>query len=71
MPVPCNNPSRERHDCGDREISIEPLAIKWGDIRDDWQGDYSFCSFRCLADWAAEKAAQHDGHVLQEGVDAS
>lgn len=65
----CNAPVRaeDAHEIGDREIHISPLAVKWGDIRDDWQGDYSFCSFKCLADWATEKSAQHDGHVLEHG----
>lgn len=68
MSVVCQNPKRDRHECAERLISIEPLAVKWGDIRDDWQGDYSFCSFQCLSEWASEKADQHDGHVLREGA---
>jgi hypothetical protein len=68
----CNNPARERHEIihgEDRMISL--IRVDWGknDLREDWEGEYRWCSFRCMADWAQEKASQHDGHVLVEGTD--
>jgi hypothetical protein len=69
MPLQCHNPTRERHEIpeGDRRVSL--VRIDWGkaDLREGWEGEYRFCSFRCLAEWAAEKADQHDGRVLVEG----
>lgn len=70
-PVVCSSPARARHKikAGDRKITIPALTVEWGarDIRDDWAGAYTFCSFACLRDWAAEKADQHDGDLLVEG----
>lgn len=55
---------------GDRSLRISPLAVNWGtdDLRDDWQGDYTFCSFKCLKEWADAKAADHDGRTVKEGT---
>lgn len=55
-----------------RRIDIKPLAVNWGnaDLRVTWEGNYAFCSFKCLSDWAAGKAAEHDNHTLQEGSGA-
>lgn len=68
----CHNPARAAHEIADgaRTITIPALTITWGkhDLRDDWTGAYTFCSFKCLADWATEKAAQHDGASLVEGA---
>lgn len=70
-PLLCNNPARDRHEIvdGDRKVTIS-LGLTWGqrDLRDDWRGDYAFCSFGCLGEWAAERAAEHDHHVLVEGA---
>lgn len=54
---------------GDRVITIAQLTIDWGDkdLRNDWTGVYTFDSFECVAAWAAEKAGQHDEHVLVDG----
>jgi len=63
----CENPKRERHDIPDGGRKIELNAVvNWGDDdqRDDHAKTRRFCSFACLADWAAERAAQHDGRVL-------
>lgn len=62
----------ERHEIPDgaRCVEIRPMLVNWGDddIRADWEGSYVFCSFGCLAEWAAAKAAEHDQHVLKEGT---
>lgn len=72
MAVVCGNPLRDRHEIadGDRRVDIRPLAVNWGDgdLRADWEGNYFFCSFGCLSDWASEKASQHDGRVVVEGT---
>lgn len=72
MSVVCNGPGGERHEIaeGKRRITIPVLHIDWSDedIREDWQGDYVFCSFGCLEEWATEKAADHDGRVVKEGA---
>lgn len=71
MAVSCQNPSRDKHEIpdGGRRLEIKPLTIDWGssDLRDGWQGDYTFCSFACLSEWAAARAAEHDEHVLVDG----
>lgn len=70
MSVLCHAPDcgREIAD-GDRRVQIQ-LAVDWGkdDLRDAHEKGVTFHSFGCLSDWAAEKASDHDGHVLQEGV---
>lgn len=60
---------KAEHAPGDRWITFT-LAVDWGaaDLRAAWNGSYELCSFGCLAQWAAEKAAQHDGKVLVEGT---
>ena len=42
------------------------VEINWGadDARADWAGERKFCSFKCLASWAAEKAVEHDGRTV-------
>ena len=69
--VLCMNPERDRHTIakGERRIDITPLAVDWGatDVRPSWQGTYTFCCFECLAAWASERAADHDGRVVSEG----
>lgn len=47
------------------------VSVDWGmkDLRADWQGTYDFCSFKCVAEWAADRAAAHDAHVVTDGVD--
>lgn len=54
---------------GGRRVVVPGLTVEWGakDLRGDWSGGYVFCSFACLAAWASEKAAAHDGKVLVEG----
>lgn len=60
-------PAAEAHEIvdGARCVTVR-VAINWGDDDDraEWAGDYSFCSFDCLAAWVAEKASQHDGRVV-------
>lgn len=71
MSVQCQNPARDPHqiDDGARKITLT-AAVVWGqeDARGDWTGDYVFCSFGCLSEWAANRAADHDGVVLREGA---
>lgn len=47
------------------------LRTKWarGDLRTQGEKRAVFCSFSCLASWAADRAAQHDGKLLVDGVD--
>lgn len=54
---------------GARRLDLQ-FAVDWGDadLRDSHAKPLVFCSFKCLSEWAAAKAAEHDGHVLQEGV---
>lgn len=68
MPAERCHCKRERAP-GERWITFT-LAVDWGadDLRASWNGEYSFHSFACLAQWAAEKAEQHDGHLLVEGA---
>lgn len=72
MATVCMNPAGERHKIatGDRLITLTTVVV-WGkdDLRDDWQGDYTFCCFKCLEGWAAEKASEHDGQVRKDGND--
>lgn len=69
--VLCANPARDRHEIakGDRRVDLV-FALDWGDddLRASHSKPLSFCAFQCLAEWAAEKAGQHDGHVLKEGT---
>lgn len=69
--VYCSNPDVERHEIndGDRRMDLS-YKINWGtdDLRDEWQGAYTFCSFKCLRDWADKRASEHDGTTLKEGV---
>jgi hypothetical protein len=67
--VICANPTSDRHDIGPDDRRISVVKVDWGkaDLREKWAGEYVFCCFLCLADWAQQKAAQHDGVVLIEG----
>lgn len=69
MPL-CNNATKQKHELveGDRKVTIA-LGLTWGqrDIRDEWKGDYAFCSFQCLAEWATSRGVEHDQHVLVDG----
>jgi hypothetical protein len=71
MSVVCQNPARPTHEIADggRKITLTGVVV-WGqaDLRDDWTGDYVFCSFACLSEWAALRADDHDGVVLREGT---
>jgi hypothetical protein len=55
---------------GERRIDAT-VTVNWGeaDLRADWTGVYSFCSFRCVADYATGRAGEHDGVTLVEGKD--
>jgi hypothetical protein len=68
--VLCQNPERDRHEIseGARKIDVD-LRVDWGadDQRSGHAKTVSFCSFACLAEWAAGRAAEHDAHVLVEG----
>jgi hypothetical protein len=70
--VVCQNPERPPHEIADgaRKITLTGMIV-WGqeDLRADWTGDYVFCSFQCLSEWAATRAGDHDGVVLREGTE--
>jgi hypothetical protein len=70
--VVCQNPAGDRHEIaeGARKVTLTGTVV-WGenDIRAEWTGDYVFCSFGCLAEWATQRAIDHDGVVLREGVE--
>lgn len=70
MTIVCHGPGRERHEIEEsaRRVDLR-FSIDWGgdDVRESHSKPLTFCSFQCLADWAAEKTEQHDGHVLVEG----
>lgn len=71
MSVTCQNPERPTHEIpdGGRKVTLSAVVV-WGqqDLRDDWSGEYVFCSFACLSEWAATRAGDHDGVVLREGA---
>lgn len=61
----------DAHDIPDGARKLElTFRIDWGaaDLRGPHETPLTFCSFRCLADWAARQADHHDRHVLTEGV---
>lgn len=66
----CGNPAGDRHriDDGARRVRVQ-LTVDWGadDLRDTHSKPLVFCSFACLAGWAGEKAAQHDGVTVKDG----
>lgn len=68
--VACQNPARDPHQIADgaRKVTLSAIVV-WGeqDLRGDWTGDYTFCSFGCLSEWAATRAGDHDGRVLVDG----
>ena len=69
MPL-CANATQAKHELpptGGRRVT---LRVEWGadDLRETWEGGYTFCNFRCLAEKAADWAVEHDGRVLQEGT---
>jgi hypothetical protein len=69
--VSCHNPARPPHLIadGDRTLQVA-VTVQWGDkdLRDDWTGGYVFCSYACLAEYAALRAADHDSVTLTEGA---
>jgi hypothetical protein len=71
MSVVCQNPEIPPHEIADgaRKVTLSAMIV-WGqqDLRDDWTGDYVFCSFKCCSQWAATRSDDHDGVVLREGV---
>lgn len=54
---------------GARKIAFA-MDIDWGtnDDRDASGKHYDFCSFACVAQWAIDRAAAHDGHVIQDAT---
>lgn len=72
MSVVCQNPELPTHEIADgaRKVTLSAVIV-WGqdDLRGDWTGDYVFCSFACLSQWAATRATDHDGVVLREGTE--
>lgn len=68
----CNAPvtAPEAHEIknGARNIHVT-VSVDWGkeDLRHPWYGEYRFCSFGCLEEWATEQAVKHDGRVVTEG----
>jgi hypothetical protein len=61
-------PGRHEIPAGARRLELR-FDVDWGD--DDIRGSHSkpltFCSFGCLAGWAAERGVQHDGSTLKDG----
>lgn len=55
---------------GGRSVTVA-LKINWGDedLRDSSEKETVFCSFRCLQDWAGDRAIAHDGQFVQEGIE--
>jgi hypothetical protein len=53
---------------GARRLELR-FDVDWGDqdIRDSHSKPLTFCSFKCLAGWAADRAVQHDATTLKEG----
>ena len=72
MSVVCQNPELPTHEIADgaRKVTLSAIVV-WGqqDLRADWTGDYVFCSFACLSQWAGTRAADHDGVVLRDGTE--
>lgn len=66
----CNAPvtAPEAHEIADRRIMVN-VSVDWGkdDVRAPWSGEYQFCSFGCLEEWATDRAVEHDGRVVTEG----
>lgn len=54
---------------GDRCLDLR-FDVDWGDkdLRESHSKPLTFCSFTCLAAWATDRAAQHDGTTLTEGT---
>lgn len=50
---------------GDRRLELT-LRVDWGDEdeREDTGKVIVFDSFACIAQWAWDRSAQHDGHVV-------
>lgn len=65
--VLCAGPGRARHEISgeDRRLDVS-VAINWGDLdeREESAKVSSFCSFKCLADWAGGRAIAHDGRTV-------
>lgn len=66
----CNAPltAPEAHEITDRRIMLN-VSVDWGtkDVRAPWSGEYQFCSFGCLEEWATDRAVDHDGRFVVEG----
>lgn len=54
---------------GARTLSLT-FDVDWGDtdLRESHSKPLTFCSFRCLTGWAADKAAQHDSVTVTDGA---
>lgn len=69
----CNSPNgaTDTHQIPDGARSLAlSFTVDWGDddLRVSHEKPLTFCSFKCLSEWAAGKVAEHDGHVLTEGT---
>lgn len=63
----CAGPTRARHEISDQDRRLDvSVAINWGDLdeREESAKVSSFCSFKCLADWAANRGIAHDGRTV-------
>jgi hypothetical protein len=77
MPEKCANPAHAQDETlivdGDPCVHIPDLTVDYGskDIRETWSSGhtekYFFHSFACLATWATDRAAVHDGVILEHG----
>lgn len=71
----CANPvtAPEAHQIPDgaRRVMVA-VSVDWGtdDLREPWSGEYAFCSFGCLEEWATARAVDHDGRKVVEGTQA-
>lgn len=54
---------------GARRVDVA-VRVDWGadDARATHEKPLSFCSFNCLSEWAAAKAAEHDDRLVVEGA---
>lgn len=63
----CSGTRRARHEISDEDRRLDvSVLIYWGDLdeREESAKVSPFCSFQCLADWAADRGIAHDGRTV-------